>query len=115
MLPGPDRAHDAATSLLRPVRMITVHDHPRTGPVISMARYLVGIDLGTTNSALAAVDLDRTPRATSRVNLNPFPVPQLVAPGEMKDRSLLPSFLYLPGPHDLPAGSTALPWDPNRS
>ncbi|MGL4554617.1 MAG: Hsp70 family protein, partial [Gemmataceae bacterium] len=79
-----------------------------------MARYLVGIDLGTTNSALAFVDLDRTPRAGPRVNLHPFPVPQLVAPGEMKDRPLLPSFLYLPGPHDLPAGSTALPWDAAR-
>ena len=33
------------------------------------------------------------------------------APKEVGDRQLLPSFLYLPGPHDLPAGATALPWD----
>jgi hypothetical protein len=79
-----------------------------------MARYLVGIDLGTTNSALAYVDLERTPRATPRVQPTPFAVPQLVAAGEMKDRPLLPSFLYLPGPHDLPPGSTALPWDATR-
>lgn len=76
-----------------------------------MARYLVGIDLGTTNSALAYVDLDRTPRGTPRVNLQPFAVPQLVAPGEMSERALLPSFLYLPGAIDLPPGSLALPWD----
>src|SRR5262245_33799590 len=80
-----------------------------------MARYLIGIDLGTTNSALAYVDLDRTPRAAPRVDIRPFAVPQLVAPGEMKDRPLLPSFLYLPGQHDLPAGATALPWDASRN
>src|SRR5204863_528055 len=27
------------------------------------------------------------------------------------ERSLLPSFLYIPGQHDLPAGAVALPWD----
>jgi molecular chaperone DnaK (HSP70) len=79
-----------------------------------MARYLIGIDLGTTNSALAYLDLERTPRATVRVDVRAFPVPQLVAPGEIKERALLPSFLYLPGPHDLAPGSTALPWEPAR-
>src|SRR5215213_6898121 len=79
-----------------------------------MGRYLIGIDLGTTNSALAYVDLDRTARNTPRVNIHPFPVPQLVAPGETKDRTLLPSFLYLPGPHDTAPGTTALPWDAGR-
>jgi hypothetical protein len=78
-----------------------------------MPRYLIGIDLGTTNSALAYVDLKR-PMKAGRPDIRPFPVPQLVAAGETKDRPLLPSFLYLPGPHDLPAGATALPWDPKR-
>ncbi|HEX4592379.1 MAG TPA: Hsp70 family protein, partial [Gemmataceae bacterium] len=76
-----------------------------------MSRYLVGIDLGTTNSALAAIDLKIKPRS-GRPEERVFPVPQLVAPGEVGDRQLLPSFLYLPGPHDLPPGATALPWDP---
>ncbi len=79
-----------------------------------MSRYLIGIDLGTTNSALAYVD-SRHPLHGGRVDLRPFPVPQLVAAGELAERPLLPSFLYLPGEHDLPAGSTALPWDPKRS
>jgi hypothetical protein len=79
-----------------------------------MARYLIGIDLGTTNSALAYIDLSRAGR-TGRPDVKPFPVPQLVNPGEVKDRSLLPSFLYLPGAHDLPAGAAALPWDPVRN
>jgi molecular chaperone DnaK (HSP70) len=79
-----------------------------------MSRYLVGIDLGTTNSALAYIDAQRTTKA-GQVDIKPFAIPQLVAAGEMKDRPLLPSFLYLPGEHDLPAGSVALPWDPTRN
>jgi hypothetical protein len=78
-----------------------------------MSRYLVGIDLGTTNSALAYIDLKHA-RRDGRIDVRPFPVPQLVAPGESKDRALLPSFLYLPGPHDLPPGSVVLPWDAAR-
>src|SRR5262249_10778569 len=42
-------------------------------------------------------------------------LPQLVAPGEAKERALLPSFLYLPGEHDQAAGSTRLPWDASRA
>ena len=78
-----------------------------------MARYLVGIDLGTTNTALAYVDLKA--KAKGGVRLHTFPVPQLVGPGQLGEQPLLPSFLYLPGPHDLPAGATALPWDASAS
>jgi hypothetical protein len=79
-----------------------------------MPRYLIGIDLGTTNSALAFVDLQRKPRE-GRPEIHTFPVSQLVNPGETKVRELLPSFLYLPGAHDLPAGAAALPWDKDRN
>src|SRR6266851_2786372 len=79
-----------------------------------MSRYLIGIDLGTTNCALAYVD-SRHPMRGGRVDDRPFPVPQLVGPGETAERPLLPSFLYLPGEHDLPAGSIALPWDAARN
>src|SRR5205807_3357496 len=74
--------------------------------------YLVGIDLGTTNSALADVDVRETRKGGGQPEIHVFPVPQLVAAGEMGERELLASFLYLPGPHDLPAGATALPWNP---
>jgi molecular chaperone DnaK (HSP70) len=79
-----------------------------------MSRYLVGIDLGTTNSALAYIDLQAPLRSGVPV-IHKFAVPQLVAIGETATRPLLPSFLYLPGPHDLPAGATALPWDPDAN
>src|SRR5215471_3950668 len=78
----------------------------------SPGRYLVGIDLGTTNSALAYVDLKKKGQE-GRPDIRAFGVPQLVAAGEVAERPLLPSFLYLPGEHDLPPGATALPWDPS--
>ena len=73
------------------------------------SRFVVGIDLGTTNSAVAWVDTAQ-PEEQTRVRLQD--VPQLVGPGEVAPRLLLPSFLYLPGEIDFPPGSTALPWDP---
>jgi len=83
-----------------------------------MARYLIGIDLGTTNIALAYIDLQGKPVGRTKggqPEIQAFEVPQLVAPGDLASRTLLPSFLYLPGPHDLPAGATALPWDAART
>src|SRR5271166_2718803 len=75
-------------------------------------RYIIGIDLGTTNSALSYVENlpDADPFALPKVEL--LAIPQLVNPSEVRDEPLLPSFLYVPGPTDFPAGSTALPWDP---
>ena len=73
------------------------------------ARFVVGIDLGTTNSALAWLD-SALPAEEARIAL--LEIPQLVGPAEVEPRTLLPSFLYLPGEIDFPAGSTALPWDP---
>jgi molecular chaperone DnaK (HSP70) len=78
-----------------------------------MARYLVGIDLGTTNSALAYIDLWRKVRGPWP-EVQTFPIPQLTAPGELNPRPFLPSFLYLPGPHDLAPGATSVPWDKER-
>jgi molecular chaperone DnaK (HSP70) len=70
------------------------------------AKYIVGIDLGTTNSALAQCEsaVEDGPIAVQEV-------PQLVNPHEVGDRTLLPSFLYIPGEVDFPKGSLALPWE----
>ena len=76
-------------------------------------RYIIGIDLGTTNSALSYVENrpDADPFALPKVEL--LGIPQLVNLSEVRDEDLLPSFLYVPGASDFPAGSTALPWDEN--
>ncbi|MBN9522098.1 Hsp70 family protein [bacterium] len=76
-----------------------------------MPRYLVGIDLGTTNSAVAYVDAHA--RNAGGPKLHTFAVPQVVAAGQVDDAPLLPSFLYLPGPHDLAPGAIDLPWREN--
>jgi molecular chaperone DnaK (HSP70) len=77
---------------------------------MALSRFVVGIDLGTTNCALAYVDTgeggDPRPKQLS--------IPQVVQPGVVEERPLLPSYLYLPGPNELPAGSLKLPWDPAR-
>ncbi len=78
---------------------------------MSRSRYIVGIDLGTTNCAVAYVDTQGRERPSA--DIRDFPVPQLVAPAETAPRSMLPSFLYIPGGVELPAGSAALPWDEN--
>ncbi len=71
----------------------------------SLRRYIVGIDLGTTNCAVAYIDTTRS------AEVQHFPIPQLVNEATVAHQPTLPSFLYLPGPRDLPLGSLALPWD----
>ncbi len=58
------------------------------------AKYIVGIDLGTTNSALASCDATAE---TEESRIEVRSIPQLVNPNEMAERTLLPSFLYIPG------------------
>jgi molecular chaperone DnaK (HSP70) len=68
----------------------------------------VGIDLGTTNCAVAYVDTKRRERPSA--DIRNFEVPQLVAASETAPRSMLPSFLYLAGGPELPPGAARLPW-----
>ncbi len=75
-----------------------------------MARYSVGIDLGTTHCALSLHDLNPPEdQARHEAELS-LPIPQLTAVGTVEARFLLPSFLYLPAASEFPAGSLALPW-----
>src|SRR6266851_4437641 len=75
-------------------------------------KYVIGIDLGTTNSALAYTEIkpDAGPFDTPDVRLTD--IPQLVNAGEVRDEPLLPSSLYIPAATDFPAGSLGLPWNP---
>ena len=67
--------------------------------------YVIGIDLGTTNSELAyAAVSEREPK------IEILPIPQLVAAGTVESRSTLPSFLYLAAEHEAGQASYDLPW-----
>lgn len=70
--------------------------------------YIIGIDLGTTNSIVAytTVHLERG----QQPEINIFRVPQLIAPSTIEDRDILPSFLFLPETHDAAEDSLELPW-----
>lgn len=73
-----------------------------------LSRYIIGIDLGTTNCSVHYVDSEaEQPRIT------PFPVLQLSAAGECSPEALLPSFCYLPGESELPPKALDLPWAKN--
>ncbi len=76
---------------------------------MQLSRFLIGIDLGTTNSAVAYVDTQEL--ITGDVpRIQVFEVPQLIAEGEIGSLSYLPSFLYFTNEQDVP-GSLRLPWD----
>ena len=63
---------------------------------------VLGIDLGTTNSALATATDDQAPVAQ--------PITQVVGPGEIAERPTLPSFLLLPSENEVPPSQLQLPW-----
>ena len=70
-------------------------------------RYVVGIDLGTTNTALAFVDRRSGRKAR---DVRPFEIEQLTEPGISQPCRTLPSALYLRGEHELTDAQLALPW-----
>jgi len=72
----------------------------------SESPFLVGIDLGTTNSAVAFVDTRRSGR------LQLFRIPQLTEAGLVESYPVLPSFLFFPEAHELESGALSTPWAP---
>ena len=72
------------------------------------ARFLVGIDLGTTHTVVAYADL----QAGENASVHRFAIPQLIGPGELAQRPLLPSVRYHPAEGELNPEETRLPWPP---
>ena len=68
------------------------------------ARFSLGIDLGTSNCAMALSDLD-----TDRTEI--VPIPQILAANQLGEKPTLASALYLPHPEEFRPGSFPLPWD----
>src|SRR5450755_3000845 len=75
------------------------------------SRYLIGIDLGTTNSAVAYVDTGENGGVTGSSGIHVFDVAQLTGPGEVRAVPLLPSFLYFPTEDEIGSGAVNLPWE----
>ena len=67
-------------------------------------RFSLGIDLGTSNSAMAVADLDTERTAIVEIT-------QSLGPNQVGERPTLPSALYLPHPEEFPKGAFPLPWN----
>jgi molecular chaperone DnaK (HSP70) len=63
---------------------------------------ILGIDLGTTNSAIAVSGEDEP--------AHPVGITQVVGPGEIAERPTLPSFLLLPTENEVTPAQLQLPW-----
>ncbi|SFM67609.1 Hsp70 family protein [Thermodesulforhabdus norvegica] len=68
-------------------------------------KYVIGIDLGTTNCVVAYAPLE-----DKKPEIKIFNVLQITAPNEMRALPQLPSFVYLLGGHDINPSSVRLPW-----
>lgn len=73
---------------------------------MSSANYIVGIDLGTSNCAVAYADVTHGAAAT----VADFPVVQVQRPGQVGPQPLLPSCLYIPVENEIAPGAARLPW-----
>ncbi|GIX03017.1 MAG: molecular chaperone DnaK [Planctomycetaceae bacterium] len=73
------------------------------------SRYVVGIDLGTTNSAVAYCDTQQS------LAIQTFRIPQLVAPGVVEWLDVLPSFHYQPASGERSSAAWRLPWSAGNS
>ncbi|MYM36127.1 Hsp70 family protein [Duganella sp. FT94W] len=68
-----------------------------------MSKYVVSIDLGTTNTVMAYAE-------TGSAQIRLFDIDQLTAPGEVGAAALLPSLRYHPATGEMADGELQLPW-----
>lgn len=73
---------------------------------MSEARYVVGIDLGTTHCVVGYAPISKD----LRPEISIFNIIQITAPHEIRALPMLPSFLFVPGAHDVPPDSVKMPW-----
>ena len=67
------------------------------------ARFSLGIDLGTSNSAVAVDDFESGRTAIVEIT-------QLLGPNQLGEKPTLPSALYIPHPEEFPEDALRLPW-----
>lgn len=67
------------------------------------ARFSLGIDLGTSNSAVAVDNFETEQTAIVDVT-------QILRPNQIGEKTTLPSALYIPHPDEFPAEALKLPW-----
>ncbi|MFT7683105.1 MAG: molecular chaperone DnaK (HSP70), partial [Moritella dasanensis] len=78
-------------------------------PVSKTAQYVIGIDLGTTHSVLSFKSID-----DYQASASVFHVDQLIGPGEVSRKPLLPSFRYHFNDNEIATTDCVLPWQSTR-
>ncbi|WED20554.1 hsp70 family protein [Vibrio sp. JC009] len=71
-------------------------------------RYLVGIDLGTTNIVVAYSEIEKD---LKNAPVTVFEIDQLIGPGEVVRKPLLPSFRFHPASGHFSSADLVLPWE----
>lgn len=82
-----------------------LHNDDPNSDASQRPRFVVGIDLGTTNSAVCFIDT-----LHESCVIETFAVAQVVAAGQIEKLETLPSFYYEALPGERAAGATRLPW-----
>jgi hypothetical protein len=75
------------------------------------ARYVVGIDLGTTNTVISYIDTHVDPE---QQQVEVLKIPQTISPSVVEAKDSLPSFLYLAAGPEFTEGGLDLPWAQGR-
>jgi len=76
---------------------------------VSDSVYIIGIDLGTTNSVVAYTEIGGAEQTLRRIVV--FDMPRFVDAGALKRRPVLPSVIYIPAEHEIANHALALPWN----
>ena len=71
--------------------------------------YIIGIDLGTTNSVVAYTEVNIIKGETPDIKM--LKIPQVVGPGTVEKREILPSFILMHEKNDVMDEALNLPWD----
>ncbi len=79
---------------------------------MSQAAYIIGIDLGTTNSTIAYTPLNAIEK--NKPNIEQAPISQVIQPNRQESAFSLPSFIYYPLAEELNSKAIALDWDAER-
>lgn len=82
---------------------------------MSQSKFIIGIDLGTTNCTMAFSTLDVGKESSNNPSIDQFSIPQMTAAGTQSDALSLPSFVYFPLDEEIQAKIAGISWDPNRS
>jgi molecular chaperone DnaK (HSP70) len=77
-----------------------------SGATQANARFSLGIDLGTSNSAVAVEDFETGWNAIVEIT-------QLLGPNRIGEKATLPSAIYIPHPEEFPEDRLRLPWQEN--